>query len=306
MLRPMVPVLTALGVLWSCTSCGDATSTTPTSASTEELQVVASVYPMQYVAQRVAGEHATVTTLTSPGQEPHDLELSPAGAARIEDADLALYVGGLQPAVDEALEGHEQAVDAYQLLSDAASTDPELVVLPDNPHLWLDPLAMRAVTAAVGDRLAEADPEHAEQYRRNAAALEDDLSALDRRFTAGLARCAVRTIVVNHDAFGYLGARYRLDVQAINGLSPDAEPSPAHLAELQQLVRRERISTVFTETLASPELADSLAGDLGIATAVLDPIEGLSDATADEDYLTLMERDLAALVEANDCTVKAR
>jgi zinc transport system substrate-binding protein len=108
--------------------------------------------------------------------------------------------------------------------------------------------------------------------------------------------------VVSHDAFGYLGARYGLNLHPINGLSPDAEPSPAHLAELADLIESEGVTTVFSETLASPELADSLAGDLGLETAVLDPIEGLTEETEDEDYLSLMRANLAALRTANDCS----
>jgi zinc transport system substrate-binding protein len=88
----------------------------------------------------------------------------------------------------------------------------------------------------------------------------------------------------------------------INGLSPDAEPSPAHLRELADLIEDEGITTVFSETLASPEMAEALASDLGLETAVLDPIEGLSDATAEEDYLSLMRANLAAIQEANDCS----
>ncbi len=157
------------------------------------------------------------------------------------------------------------------------------------------------MAAAVEEQLAEADPDHRADYAANLEALQDDLTALDRDFEEGLADCARDTIVVSHDAFGYLAARYGLTVESINGLTPDAEPSPAHLAELADLIESEGITTVFSETLASPELADTLAGDLGLSTAVLDPVEGLGDATADEDYVSLMRANLAALQEANDC-----
>ena len=71
--------------------------------------------------------------------------------------------------------------------------------------------------------------------------------------------------MVSHDAFGYLGDRYDLDVHAINGLSPDAEPSPAHIRELSDLIESEGITTVFSETLASPAMADTLAARPGPA-----------------------------------------
>ena len=106
--------------------------------------------------------------------------------------------------------------------------------------------------------------------------------------------------MVSHDAFGYLG-RYVLDFHGIAGLSPGAEPTPADLGELQALIRDEGVTTVFGETLAPRALSETLARDAGVDTAVLDPIEGLSDDTAEEDYLSLMEANLEALQEANGC-----
>ena len=116
----------------------------------------------------------------------------------------------------------------------------------------------------------------------------------------GLRGCERQTVVVSHDAFGYL-AKYGLRFEAIAGLSPDAEPTPADLARLQQLIDTDGITTVFSERLVSPRLSQTLADDMGITTAVLDPIEGLSDETADEDYLSLMRENLAALELANGC-----
>jgi zinc transport system substrate-binding protein len=256
--------------------------------------VVTSFYPLAFVADRVAGGHEDVLNLTHPGQEPHDLELSVAQTADIVDADLVLYERGLQPAVDTAVaqDRHGPAVDA------AVAGGP---LRPGDPHFWLDPVRLSRVTAAFTRAMSRVDPAHARDYRRRAALLERRLHRLDADYRRGLATCASRTIVVSHDAFSYLGARYGLRVVAINGLSPDAEPSPAHLRQLHDLISTDHITTVFNESLASPVLADTLAHDLGIRTAVLDPIEGLSAATAHQDYFSLMRRNLAAIQEANHC-----
>jgi len=171
-----------------------------------------------------------------------------------------------------------------------------------DPHFWLDPTLLSRVAARFETEVAKSDPAHAASYRRNLRALQGQLTGLDRAFARGLAHCRVRTIVVSHDAFGYFGRRYGLRVAAINGLSPDAEPSPAHVRQLQGLIRSDGITTVFTEALASPQLADSLASDLHLRTAVLDPVEGLSRSTAHEDYLSLMRRNLAALRVAEQCS----
>ncbi len=144
------------------------------------------------------------------------------------------------------------------------------------------------------------DPDHADAYRANAADLRADLQRLDRAYEEGLADCERSTVVVSHDAFGYLD-RYGLEFAPIAGLSPGAEPTPADLSRLQDLIRAEGITTVFSERLVSPRVSETLADDLDIRTAVLDPVEGLSDETGDEDYLSLMRANLAALQEANGC-----
>ena len=156
------------------------------------------------------------------------------------------------------------------------------------------------VADALAADLAEADPAHRSTYDANAAALRRDLTRLDRDYRTGLARCERHTIVSSHDAFGYL-SRYGLTVEPITGLSPGAEPTPADLSRIQDLVREQGITTVFSETLVSAKTAETLASDLGITAAVLDPVEGLSDTTADEDYLSLMRENLAALEKANGC-----
>jgi zinc transport system substrate-binding protein len=270
------------------------------------ISVVTSVYPLTYVAERIGGDHVDVTSLAKPGQEPHDLELGVRETAELTDADLLVYGAGLQPAVDDAVKDNAPGavVEALQTITD----DPPAIkgprpprVIEGDPHFWMDPRALATVARAVEDRLSELDPDHADDYRQNASALVADLAELDGRTSEGLHDCERRVVVVSHDAFAYYGYRYDLDFEPVVGLSPESEPSPAHLAELQQLIRDDGITTVFSETLASPKMAETLSDDLGIATAVLDPIEGLSDETADEDYLSLMDADLHELRKANDC-----
>lgn len=254
--------------------------------------VVASFYPLAYVTERIAGPHAEVRTLVGPGVEPHDFQLSVKQTSDVASADVVVHASAIQPAVDEAVDQVAQGltVDA----SEEAGAD-------GDPHFWLDPNRLASVAVAVKQDLVEADPDHAGAYERNLASLQDDLLALDADFAKGLADCRIDTVVVSHDAFGAY-QKFGLRFAAINGLSPDAEPSPARLGELSELIETERITTVFSETLASPELANVLASDLGLRTDVLDPIEGLSEETADEDYLSLMRANLAGIRKANDCS----
>lgn len=264
--------------------------------------VVASFYPLQWVAERVLGPETPVANLTAPGVEPHDLELTVRQAATISQAEVLVYEKGFQPAVDQSVanEPPQQVLDVASVVSlvDAPADDGGGL----DPHFWLDPTLLSQVAARFTEVMAEVDPAGASGYRERNRAVQTDLRALDADFRRGLATCRTRTVVVSHDAFEYLGRRYDLDVHAVAGLTPDAEPSPRHLAELGRLARDRGVTTVFNETLASPRLTDALAGDLGLGTAVLDPLEGLVDGAKGADYLSVMRANLAALRSAGSCS----
>jgi zinc transport system substrate-binding protein len=288
--------------------CGD----DDTASASDGATVLASFYPLAYVAERLAAPDGIVENLTQPGVEPHDLELTGQQVGSIADADLVLYLHGFQPAVDEAV---EQNADDHSL--DVAETVDRLPAaeeeshededgdhgdLEGDPHVWLDPSNLAAISQAVADELAEVVPDRADAVQDRADELIAELNALDEEFDSGLAQCERRVFVTSHEAFGYLADRYDLEQVGISGLSPDAEPSPARLAEVQEVVQAEGVTTIFYETLVSPKVAETMAEDLDLATAVLDPIEGLIDDTADEDYLTLMRANLDALRKANGCS----
>jgi zinc transport system substrate-binding protein len=275
--------------------------------------VVAAFYPLEYTAERVAGDLIDVASLAQPGVEPHDLELTINETALIADASVVVFEADFMPAVDEAVEQNADgevldvtaAADLIPVEEEEGHEDEEEEEGHDehgelDPHFWLDPLRMADVADAIADALAEVDADNADEYAANAADLRADLESLDEAYTSGLADCDRDTIVVSHDAFGYL-SRYGLQIAPIAGLSPEAEPTPADRAELERLIERDGITTVFSERLAPTRLTDTLAEDAGVSTEILDPIEGLTDETAGEDYLSLMEQNLAALERANGC-----
>ena len=281
----------AVGALSGCT---------PTQHDSDgQISIAAGFYPLAWVGEQIAPD-ADVTDLTRPGMEPHDVELTFAQTVDLAQADLVVYERGFQSAVDQGVDhdAEGQALDVGPVagLKDFADAPGEV-----DPHFWHDPLKLSAVAGAMAHALDQIDPAHAAAYDARATALQGRLAALDRDYRTGLAHCERHTIVTSHEAFGYL-SRYGIRVAAITGVAPGAEPTPADLARLQQLIRDDGTTTVFSETLASPAAADALAHDLGVKSEVLDPIEGLSDATAGQTYLTLMRRNLAALEEANACT----
>jgi zinc transport system substrate-binding protein len=267
----------------------------------DRLQVVAGFYPLEWATARVGGDLVEVTSLTPPGAEAHDLELAPRDVGAIADADLLVHLEGFQPAVDEAAanEAADHAWDAGTAADLIPTTGDDEAL---DPHFWLDPTRLAAVGDALAEQLAERDPDDAGTYERNAADLRADLEALDGEIGEALADCRVDTLVTSHEAFGYLGDRYGLDVVGITGISPSQEPDAAAIAEIADLVEHRGVTTVYTETLVDPAVAETVADEAGVATAVLDPLEGLSDASAGDDYLDVMRTNAETLREGQSCS----
>jgi zinc transport system substrate-binding protein len=263
------------------------------SAASGSTSIVAAFYPLAFAAEQVGGTRVDVTSLTPPGVEPHDLELSAAQVVQIADADIVLYIRGFQPAVDEAVD--QQAADR------AIDVSAGLDHLADDPHVWLDPVNMAAIGQRVAERIIQLDPTAAADAAANSAALTASMSSLDERMADGLASCASRDLVVSHEAFGYLAAAYDLVQVGITGLSPDAEPSPARMRDVAELVSAQGITTIYYEPLVDAKVAQTVADETGATVAVLDPLEGLAvDATG--DYVSVMTDNLAALVAGQRCS----
>ncbi|WP_405810106.1 metal ABC transporter substrate-binding protein [Streptomyces sp. NBC_01520] len=286
--------------------------------SGDKLDVVASFYPMQFLAEEIGGSHVSVTTLTKPGVEPHDLELTPRQIGGLAEADLILFLKGIQPAVDDAVgqSGVENTVDAAKLTTlenhgtevdghdhgheegEHEGEEHEGEEAGADPHIWLDPVKYAEVAEGVGKSLEKADPDHAADYRKNTDILVGELNALNTAFETGLKDTTTKTFITTHSAFGYLAERYGLTQEGIAGIDPEAEPSPARINEIHAVAEKSKATTVFFETLASDKTAKTLAKDLGLKTDVLDPLEGITDKSAGADYIEVMESNLAALEKA--------
>jgi zinc transport system substrate-binding protein len=266
-------------------------------------KIAAAFYPLAWLAGQVAGPDFHVQNLTKPGAEPHDLELTPRQVIDVGESSLAFYVKGVQPAVDKAVREHAKhhALDAETLVTTLPAPQDEAHDGAADPHLWLDPVRFATVATALGERLARLDTANAAGYRSRATQVVARLNALDAEFRTGLRNCPRRDIVTGHSAFGYLAARYGLRQVGVSGLDPEAEPSPRRIADLTGLVRRTGATTVFTETLASPKTAATLAQEAGVRTGVLDPVEGVKPGSHD-DYFSIMRRDLATLRTALGCS----
>ncbi|MGW5927142.1 metal ABC transporter substrate-binding protein [Streptomyces anulatus] len=335
--RRLIPTTAVAGAvalgLTALSACS--TSDAADGGNGDKLKVTASFYPMQFLTERIGGEHVAVTSLTKPGVEPHDLELTPRQIGSISESDYVLYLKGIQPAVDDAIKqsGVKNTVDAATLTtlenhgSEVSGHDHghegehegeeehghgeeahEEHSEGDghnhgeeggaDPHIWLDPVKYAEVAKGVGKSLEKADPDHAADYKKNTDALVAELGELNTAYETGLKNTSTKTFITTHSAFGYLAERYGLTQQGIAGIDPEAEPSPARIQEIHTIAEKEKATTVFFETLASDRTAKTLAKDTGLKTGVLDPLEGITDKSQGADYIEVMESNLAALQKA--------
>lgn len=278
-----------------------------------KLNVMASFYPVYDFAVKIGGDRANVTNMVPAGTEPHDWEPDTRDIAMLEKADVFVYSGaGLEHWVEDVLKsldnenlvtaeasngislreghGHEEETDSGEE-DDHAEYD---------PHVWLDPLNAKKEMENIKDAFVKADPDNRDYYENNYKIYEEKFDALDQSFKDTLSPLPGKVIVVSHEAFGYLCNAYGLTQIGIEGLSPDSEPDPARMAEVIEFVKENNVKTIFFEELVSPKVAETIAGESGAQTEVLNPIEGLSDEDikAGRDYFSVMDKNLAVLKKA--------
>lgn len=312
----------------------DASTSTP--AETEQkLNVQVSFYPMYEFTKNVAGDLADVHTLVPTGMEPHDWEPTPQDMASIEKADVLVYNGaGMESWIDqvkdslssskliqvEASQGisireggeeeehdHDHA-DEHDHADDAAAKDGHDHAEASSeehdhdhggldPHVWLSPALAIKEVRNIEAGLAKAAPQHADQFKQNADAYVAKLEALDQDFKAAVKDSKRKDFITQHAAFAYLAQEYGLQQVPIAGLSPEQEPSAAQMASVIDFAKEHKVKTIFFETLVSSKVSDTIAQEVGAKTAVLNPIEGLTEdeVKAGKDYISVMRENMEAL-----------
>lgn len=281
--------------------------------TTNTLSIVASFYPLAYLAEEIGGEYASVHNVTPVGVDAHDFEPTAKDIATINESALFVYQGqGIDPWAERV------ALDAESQGSTVVEVTDSLSLMPAghedehedehsheefDPHTWLDPVQMQKTAEIIRDAYITADPEHANVYTERTATLIAELKTLDSEISTSLSSCKLNTIVVSHDAFGYLANRYNFTTLAIAGISPTEEPSAQQIAEISEVVKKEGINYLFTETLVSEKFANTIAEETGAEVLTLHPLEGLTEEefSAGKNYLSIMKENATNLATAMQC-----
>lgn len=272
----------------------------------KKLKIVTTFYPMHEFSSKVAGDLADVSVLVPAGTEPHDWEPTPKDVAQIAEADLFVYNGaGFEGWVDDVLKSVNnsklkvvEATKGIKLMEGTEDEHHEEHVL--DPHVWIDPVLVQQEVQNIANALSEVDTAHAADYKKNADAYIAVLKDLDATFKNELAGTKNKEFVTSHTAFAYLANRYGLTQVPIAGISPEQEPSAAEMKEIVEFAKERRVKTIFFETLASPKVAEAVAKEIGADTAVLNPLEGLTEEEKKKglDYIGVMKENVYALKKA--------
>ena len=288
-----------------------------------KLEIVTSFYPMYDFTKNVAKDKANVSMLIDGGVESHDYEPSAKDMAKIQNADVFVYNSNeMETWVETVLENIDtskvkviEASKGIELLKGNESHDEE-----DHdehadeeehegheldhghshafdPHVWLDPLLVKKEVRTISDALIEIDSKNKDYYEKNTTEYLSKLDKLNDDYVAAFEGAKSRKFITQHTAFSYLANQYGLEQVAISGLSPDQEPTPKELKGIQDLVKKENINVIYTESSASEKIAKTIADATGAELAVLNPMESVSkkDRENGEDYLTIMAENLEAL-----------
>lgn len=309
-LRRAVAFAWAVCAVWIAAGCAGVLRDRP--ADDGRTVVVASFYPLAFMAGEIGGQHVRVVNLVPAGVEPHDW--SPGGRDRreMERADVFVYNGlGFESWVDDAIASFDRAnrpviveaskgVDVLYVADGHGDEHGKKGDTVADPHVWVSPLQARKLVENILDGLVRANPERRDVYEQNAARLIALLDNLHRRYAAELGAVSRKEFVVSHDSFGYVARDYGLVQVPIMGLAPDAEPTAQTMKQIAEFVRERGIRYIFFEELVPSDVAETLAKDAGVGTLTLSPMEGLTkeQQRAGVTYLTLMEDNLRHLLAA--------
>ena len=273
--------------------------------------VVVTTFALYDIARHLLEQDAEVAMLIPFGRDVHTFEPTPQDMIRVEKCRLFLYSGaGLEPwAGPFESFGNAKDMSRYVRLHEGGDAHHDEAAETHgadhhgaDPHYWLDIDNMIALVKASEQLFTSTLPAlDAEKVRARSAAYIKRLETLDTLYRKRLSGCGLDTIVVSHNAFGYLAERYGFHVEAVTGLSPDTMPNAKTMAQLTDTVRDHGIKTLFYESFVSDKLVASLAAETGVRVDVLQP---LANITADEigaDYFRLMNANLLKLHDALEC-----
>ncbi|CCG26952.1 metal ABC transporter substrate-binding lipoprotein/laminin-binding adhesin Lmb [Streptococcus pyogenes] len=274
---------------------------------TQGMSVVTSFYPMYAMTKEVSGDLNDVRMIQS-GAGIHSFEPSVNDVAAIYDADLFVYHSHTLEAWARDLDPNlkKSKVDVFEAskpltldrvkgLEDMEVTqgiDPATLY---DPHTWTDPVLAGEEAVNIAKELGRLDPKHKDSYTKKAKAFKKEAEQLTEEYTQKFKKVRSKTFVTQHTAFSYLAKRFGLKQLGISGISPEQEPSPRQLKEIQDFVKEYNVKTIFAEDNVNPKIAHAIAKSTGAKVKTLSPLEAAP--SGNKTYLENLRANLEVLYQ---------
>lgn len=283
--------------------------------------VSVSSFTLHDVVSNIAGESVNVVNILPLGVDPHSFEPTPKLMAQIEQSDLVIYSGaGLEPwthgfafkgrAVDMSehvtlleLDEHDEHDEYDEHDEHDAAAHHEHHHGEEDPHYWLDFKNMQKVANVVRDELIALQPTKRSEYEQNTQKYVAMLDKLDSAYKQRLASCKLHTVVINHNALGYLAHNYGFEVESLSGLAPEAQPNPQQIVHLFETLKRDKIQTVFFESFVNNRDIIVVAKDANVTLEVFQVLGNITQKELDQNlsYEEIMYENLEKLSKALEC-----
>lgn len=285
--------------------------------TTEAKSVVSvSTFSLYEVATAVAGDAMDVRSIVPLGSDAHMFSPNPTQVAEISSGTFFIFNGtGFETwaeSLKNTLPKTTQIVDMSQHVAMQKSEEEHEEGHDDHeehqhgaydPHYWLDIDNMIKMTQTLDGEFSKRLPSKAEIFHGNAATYIGELQKLKSEYAKGLAECKNRTLVSNHDAFGYLAHSNKLENVSVIGLSSDEQPSAKNIADIITVVKEHGVKTIFFEEMINDNVSQTIARETGAKAVPLQPLENISqdELKSHQTYLTIMRENLKKLREAMEC-----
>ncbi|MEA3418199.1 MAG: metal ABC transporter substrate-binding protein [Campylobacterota bacterium] len=291
------------------------------SPAKQEHTVVTTIYPIYFMTKEIAGEHVNVKRLIKPGSEIHSFSPTPANMVELDKADLLITLGKeLEPwtgklsaathveilSLGEGLDlvrNSEQSPEHHAEHKSEEGSGHQQHRAGIDPHVWLDIDNNRKIVGMISRRLSVLYPEYSTQFEENALKMQAKSKTVQKAYEQGLKQCAKHTILVAHDAFGYMERAYGFEAESIMGVFANSRPDAAKIAELTKMIKEKKLRYLFFDPMVSSKSASQLAHDMNLTLEPLYTLGNISleNEKKDENFLMLLYFNLKQLRKGLEC-----
>lgn len=279
-----------------------------------EMKVYTTIYPIQFILEEIGSEYIEVQSVYPPGVDAHTYEPTTKDMTEIATSDAFIYFGptmeGFVTSAAEALENegvklvsleqYEELFQSPQSTDGVAEKEMDTGISERNPHVWIDPLRMMAMTEIITEQLIEMSPHREDFFKENKNNLIVRFQKLEELFQQMASEREGKFMIVPHAAYDYWEERYGIEQLSISGLSPSEEPSQKYLAEIIETAKQFNIDYVFYEQNTPDKLIEIIQEEIDAETYTIHNLSVLTeeDIENEADYFTLMEQNISVLNEA--------